>query len=158
MKEIKVIDCKASDNEYLHRDFHGSLSYAIKYVEDNYGIEGVEEYLQQVARTYFKPLSDNLKIKGLSVLETYFSNMFTTEGGDFEIIKDEATLTLKVNKCPAVSHLKENNLFFTNNFCLTTKVVNETICEDAGYCCSCEYDSDKGKCVQKFWKNSEGCK
>ncbi len=32
-EKIKVLDCKASDNEYLHKDFHGALCYAIKYLD-----------------------------------------------------------------------------------------------------------------------------
>ena len=155
MKDIKVIDCKASDNEYLHKDFHGALCYAIKYLEDNYGLSEVNAYLKQVGRTYFKPLSEKIRADGLRVLETYFKDIFTKEGGDFEMTYKDNALVLKVNSCPAISHLKKRNLYFTKSFCLTTKVVNETICEDAGYCCSCEYDSEKGKCIQKFWKRAE---
>ncbi len=151
-KDIKVIDCKASDNQYLHKDFHGALCYAIKYLEDNYGIESVEQYLSQVAATYFKPLSDNLRANGLIILENHWRSIFTKECGDFELGYEGQTLVLKVGKCPAVSHLKERGLFYTESFCLTTKVVNETICNDAGYCCSCDYKSGEGKCVQKFWK------
>ncbi len=35
--KIKVLNCKASDNEYLHKDFHGALCYGIKYLDDVYG-------------------------------------------------------------------------------------------------------------------------
>ncbi|MFI4913091.1 MAG: hypothetical protein ACIAQZ_15640 [Sedimentisphaeraceae bacterium JB056] len=153
MKDIKVIDCKASDNEYLHKDFHGALCYAIKYLEDNYGTESVEEYLQQVARTYYKPLTDELKANGLQVLENHWNDIFNREDGEFELGYEGKTLVLKVDDCPAVSHLKKRGLFYTDNFCLTTKIVNETICKDAGFCCSCNYISGEGKCVQKFWKS-----
>ena len=60
-KKPRIIDCKAEDNQYLHKDFHGVLSYAIKYLSDNYGLESVDEYLTQVARTYYKPLTEKLK-------------------------------------------------------------------------------------------------
>lgn len=152
MKDIKVIDCKASDNEYLHKDFHGALCYAIKYLEDNYGIESVEQYLKQVARTYFKPLSDSLKANGLEALENHWKDIFDRESGGFELSYEDQTLVLKLDDCPAVSHLKKKGFFCTDTFCFTTKVVNETICKDAGYCCSCDYKSGEGKCVQKFWK------
>jgi hypothetical protein len=152
MKDIKVIDCKASDNTYLHQDFHGALCYAIKYLEDNYGTESVEQYLRQVARTYFKPLTDSLKANGLQAMENHWKDIFSREGGEFELGYQENALVLKVDVCPAVSHLKKRRLFYTDNFCLTTKIVNETICKDAGFCCSCDYNSGEGKCVQKFWK------
>ena len=29
-EKIKVLDCQASDNEYLHKDFHGAMCYGMK--------------------------------------------------------------------------------------------------------------------------------
>ncbi|MFI4910283.1 MAG: hypothetical protein ACIAQZ_01305 [Sedimentisphaeraceae bacterium JB056] len=158
MKDKKVIDCKASDNEYLHKDFHGALCYAIKYLEDNYGIESVKQYLKQVARTYLKPLTESLKANGLKALENHWKDTFSREGGEYELGYEDQTLVLTIDACSAVSHLKKNGLFCTDSFCLTTKVVNETVCKDAGYCCSCNYKSSEGKCVQKFWKSQEAGK
>ena len=34
-----ILEQKASDNQYLHKDFHGALCYAIKYLDDNFGEE-----------------------------------------------------------------------------------------------------------------------
>ena len=48
---------------------------------------------------------------------------------------------------------KKHGYFYTDRFCLTTVVVNETICEGAGYKCSCDYKQGEGKCVQRFWKD-----
>jgi hypothetical protein len=151
-KQIRVIDCKQSDNEYLHKDFHGALCYAIKYLDDNFGHKAVEEYLIQVARTYFAPLSEKLKKEGLSDLESHLKQIFEKEQGDFEICYENDTLVLRVTKCPAIEHLKKRDLFFTDRFCLTTVVVNNTICRDAGYNCSCDYVPGVGRCIQKFWR------
>ena len=46
--KIKVLNCKASDNEYLHKDFHGALCYGIKYLDDVYGQDATAEYIKQV--------------------------------------------------------------------------------------------------------------
>ena len=153
--EIKVLDCKASDNEYLHKDFHGALCYSIKYLDDNFGTDATTEYLQQVGRTYFAPLSEAMKKKGLSVLEEHLQNIFTKEGGRFKLDYEDQMLVLTVEECPAVAHLKKIDQFFTERYCETTVIVNETICSEAGYCCSCKYEPGKGKCVQKFWKDKE---
>ena len=147
----KVIDRKASDNEYMHKDFHGALCYAIKYLDDNYGQDAIEEYLQQVAETYFSPLTEKLKAQGLKVLEDHWRDIFTSESGEFDISYEDDTLVLEVSKCPAISYLKKNNMLYTDKYCLTTEVVNKTICQEAGYDCSCEYEPGQGKCVQKFW-------
>lgn len=155
MKDIKIIDCKQSDNEYLHKDFHGALCYAIKYLDDNLGQNTTEEYLVQVGRTYFKPLSEKLKKEGLKALESHWHKVFTTEQGEYSLYYEDNTLVLEVNKCPAIEHLKNKNMLFTERYCRTTVVVNNTICHDSGYKCSCQYQSGKGKCIQKFWREQK---
>ena len=151
-KEPKVMNRKVYDNEYLHKDFHGGLCYGVKYLEDNYGPEGLREYLQQVGRTFFKPLSEALKKQGLSALEKHWQDVFSKEGGKFSLKYEGDVLVLKVDECPAVSHIKKTGQFFTERFCEITVVVNETVCSEAGYSCSCEYEPGEGRCVQKFWK------
>jgi hypothetical protein len=151
-KKKKVLDRKASDNVYLHKDFHGALCYGIKYLDDNFGQQATKEYLQQVGKTFFAPLSQALKKEGLSALGKHWNEIFTKESGEFEISYEGDTLILKVNKCPAIAHLVENNQLYTTRYCETTVVVNETVCEQAGYECSCKYEPGKARCVQKFWK------
>jgi hypothetical protein len=151
-KQVRVIDCKKSDNEYLHKDFHGALCYAIKYLDDHYGPQATEDYLVQVGKTYFAPLSEKLKTEGLNVLEAYWRRIFEKEHGRFTLRYEGETLILDVQECPAIAHLKKNNLLFTDRYCQTTVVTNETICAEAGYQCRCEYVPGEGKCVQTFWK------
>ena len=151
----KVIDRKASDNEYMHKDFHGALCYGIKYLDDNFGNDATEEYLQQVAKTYFAPLTEKLKAEGLKALEDHWQDIFTRENGKFDIRYEDDKLILEVTQCPAITHLKENNMLYTDRHCLTTVIVNKTICQDAGYDCSCQYEPGMGKCIQKFWKEKK---
>ncbi len=151
-KNKKVLECKASDNFYLHKDFHGALCYSIKYLEDKFGPEAVKEFLQQVGETYFAPLSEKLKQDGLAAIEKHFTEVMNLEQGEYTFSYEGEKLVLKVNKCPAVAHLKKIDFFFTDSFCESTAVVNDTICRNAGYRCSCEYEKGRGKCVQKFWK------
>ena len=152
---MKIIDRKASDNKYLHKDFHGALCYAIKYLDENYGHDATKEYLRQVAKTYFAPLTEKLKAEGLKAFENHWQNIFVKEGGKFNISYEDNNLILKITQCPAITHLKEKNMFFTDRYCITTVVTNKTICQEAGYDCSCEYKPGEGKCVQKFWKEKK---
>jgi hypothetical protein len=153
--KIKTVEHSASDNEYLHKDFHGVLCYAIKYLDDNYGKNATEEYLRQVGRTYFAPLTEKLKKEGLEVLKNHWQVIFSKEGGEFNIKYEGETLVLEVTKCPAIEHLKKHGLFFTERYCMTTKIVNQTICKNAGYACSCKIEPGKGKCIQKFWRRQK---
>ena len=154
-KELKILDQKTSDNVYLHKDFHGALCCGIKYIDDTFGPEATVEYLQRVGETFYGPLTEELKKRGLVALEEHFKDIFTKEGGRFSITHDGDTLVLKVDECPAIAHMKKTNQFFTDRFCLTTVVVNETICSRAGFACICEYKKGEGRCIQKFWKNKE---
>ena len=146
------MDRNASDNEYLHKDFHGALCYAIKYIDDTFGREATSEYLQQVAKSYYRPLIDKLKKQGLTALERHWKDIFTKEGGQFTLTYDDSTLTLTVTQCPAVTHITKTGQLFTDRYCQTTVIINETICDEAGFACSCNYEPGKGRCVQKFWK------
>ncbi|MGA3323582.1 MAG: hypothetical protein ABSF45_03860 [Terriglobia bacterium] len=152
---LRILDCKATDHDYLHKDFHGALCYGIKYLDDHYGPEATAEFLRQVGRSYYAPLSQQLKSDGLSALENHWREVFTKEGGKFSLELQDGVLTLTVHECPAIAHLKKINRLFTPRFCETTVVVNETICGEAGYKCSCQYEPGEGRCVQKFWKAKE---
>jgi len=152
-EQAKILDQKASDNEYMHKDFHGVLCYAIKYLDEHFGQESTTEYLQQVGNTYFAPLSEQLKKQGLCALENHFRKIFEKENGSFKIEYDQDILKITVHSCPAISHLKKNKLFFTDRFCESTVIVNQAICNNAGYSSSCIYQPGKGSCVQKFWKD-----
>lgn len=151
----EVLDFKASENEYLHRDFHGALCYAIKYLDDTYGTAVTTEYLEQVGRTVYMPLIESLRSEGLGALERHWKEIFEKETGKFAVSYDNDTLVLKVTECPAISHLKKINQLFTSRYCQTTVVVNQTICKEAGFACSCAYEPGEGKCVQKFWQVKE---
>jgi hypothetical protein len=142
----------SSNAEYLHKDFHGALCQAVKYLDDHYGKEHTRIYLKQFAGNYYSPVSVRLKENGLQELEKHWQRVFSLENGDFEQFYDNGKLVLKVNTCPAIAHLKKIGQFVTERFCQTTKVVNETICNNAGYNCSCHYEQGEGRCVQTFWK------
>jgi len=152
---LRILDCQATDHEYLHKDFHGALCYGIKYLDDHYGPEATANYLRQVGRSCYAPLSERLKNEGLSALERHWNQIFTKEGGQFTLEYQDGMLVLTVHECPAIAHLKKINQLFTPRHCETTVVVNETICGDAGYRSTCKYEPGEGRCVQRFWKVKE---
>ncbi len=143
---------KASDREYLHKDFHGALAYALFYLDKTFGEQATTEYLQQVGRTCYIPLIEQIKNEGLSALEKHLRSVFTLEGGRFTVHYEQNTLVMTVTECPAIAHLKKIGQFYSERYCESTRVVNETICQNAGYQCSCSYEPGQGKCTQKFWQ------
>ena len=149
---VMILEHNSSDNQYLHKDFHGALCYAIKYLDQTYGQDAAAECLQQVGREVFSALSSALKKDGPIAIERHFKHIFELEGGNakFECKNDQ--LTIEVLKCPAIAHLQSTGQLFTNRYCETTVNVNKAVCAVAGYEFSCEYIPGGGKCIQKFWK------
>ena len=47
---LHVMDRRAADNKYLHRDFHISNDLGAAYIAEKYGPEGVDEYLRTFDR------------------------------------------------------------------------------------------------------------
>jgi hypothetical protein len=150
--KIKILELNSSDNQYLHKDFHGALCYAIKYLDEIFGPDATAQYLRQVGRENFSPLSTSLQQEGLIALERHFKHIFELEGGEAQFECDNDRLAIHVSKCPAIAHLKSTGQLFTDRYCESTVNINEGICEAAGYKCSCDYVAGEGRCIQSFWK------
>lgn len=146
----KVIDCRASDHTYLHRDFHGALCYAIRYLDETYGPEATDAYLEQVGRTVYAPLIEAVRTNGLEALQRHWEEIFALEGGDVSIRRDGNTLVIEVNECPAVAHLKARGQFYTARFCRSTEIVNRTVSAAAGLKYTGCHEPGTGRCTQRF--------
>ena len=149
----EVMRRQASDNEYLHKDFHGALSAGIEYLNQNYGDQVVREYLRQFANVYYAPLKSAIKRHGLAALKEHFVKLYDIEGDKITIEISEDEMTLKVEACPAVMHMRKHGYTVAGLFHETTKTVNETICEGTDFAAELvEYDEQTGQSVQKFYR------
>jgi hypothetical protein len=149
----EVMRRKASDNEYLHKDFHGALSVGLDYLREHYGDDSVREYLREFALDFYAPLTNDLKQRGLVALKEYFEKLYKTEGGEISITFSPDELVLKVQACPAVMHIRKNNHAVSPLFYETTKTVNEMICQNTPFAAELvEYDQQTGRSVQRFYR------
>jgi len=139
----------------VHKDFHGAMSYGLKYVYENYGKQGLKQYLTNLANTVYSPLSKALAEKGLKAMEKHWKKIFDLENADYELFYKDNALNLKIKECPAISHMKKYNYEIFDKFCEHCNIVNAEICKNAGYESSLEYDQNKGQCLQKFWKEQK---
>lgn len=149
----QVMRREASDNVYLHKDFHGALSVGIDYLQDNFGEEAVREYLRDFTNTYFAPLKEEIKQRGLPVLKEYFEHLYQEEGGDAEITLSNDELVIRVAVCPAVTHMREHGYPVARLFYETTKTVNETLVEGTDFAAELvDYDDETGHNTQRFYR------
>jgi len=138
----------------VHKDFHGALSYGFQFIEDQYGLDGLREFLESLAGTVYRPLVEDLRKRGLPALEDHWRTIFNLENADIEMHREDDALVLSVRRCPAIWHMKEHNYRISDHFCEHTRIVNEAICRAAGYASSVEYDQEAGHCVQRFWRTA----
>lgn len=136
----------------VHKDFHGALSYGIRFLAERYGEEQMRTFLHRLGATVYKPLVEAMQQRGLPAMQEHLEGIFRAEGGDVESEMDGNTLVFHVHRCPAIQHMKDQGYDIAPHFCEHTRIVNEAICGDAGYACSVEYDQEAGQCVQRFWR------
>ena len=149
----ETITRRAADNEYLHKDFHGALSVGLEYLENNYGEPAVREFLHRFAATFHAPLTEALNRRGLIALKEYFAKLYDLEGGNVRITLSEDELSIEVDACPAVAHMREQGYTVARLFGETTRTVNEAICQSTPFAAQLvEYDEQTGRSIQRFYR------
>ena len=147
----EVIQRKASDNKYLHKDFHGALSVGLDYLQKNHGDEAVRDYLRQFAKSFYAPLTEALGRRGLVALKEHFEKIYEDESGEVRMSLSDDELQIQVEACPAVTHMREHDYLVAPLFYETTKTVNETICEGTPFAAELiDYDEQTGRGTQRF--------
>lgn len=154
---ILHMERNATDNVYLHKDFHKALNCALIYLAGRFGESAVREYLRDFAAEYYAPLAEALKIRGLDALKDHFERIYAIEGGDVQIerLQDPDSLTVTVRTCPAVAHIRAAGDALSPLFYLTSETVHETICANTPYQAILSgYEPTTGACVQHFSRRS----
>jgi len=150
-KEVMVRS--AADNAYLHKDFHGALSTGIDYIEEHFGEEAVREYLRQFTRTFYAPVTEALRERGLPALREHLERIYTIEDGEISFTETDDELILRAAFSPAVMHMREHGYHVARLFHETVKTVNETLCEGTPFAAELvEYNPETGRSVQRFFR------
>jgi len=132
--ETLVVDRRAGDNKYLHREFHNYMSMGVDYLGRHFGRETVERYLTRFAHNYYSPLIGSIRERGLAILEDFIRRTYETEDAP-EVLHMERTedeLKVRVDTCPAVRYLKKAGWEPSPWYPLTTETVMRTIAEESG--------------------------
>ena len=147
----EIMERQASDNVYLHKDFHGALSTGIEYLHTRFGEDAVRDYLRRFTSAYYAPLKKRLFVEGLSALKDYFETMYAAEGGEITTTLTGNELVISVSACPAVMHMRGHGYTVAALFRETTETVNIALCDGTPFAAELvEYDEDTGKSIQRF--------
>lgn len=154
-EDTLIMDRKASDNEYFHRDFHSSMNMGIHYVGENYGLEAVREYLTQYTNNVYKTVMADMQVRGLAALEDKIRDTYEKEKAS-DVLKTERTadaLYVTVAECPAVKHLHSTGRDVSPWYRYTTEVVMEVLAASAGFTFVMDsYDEATGAASYHFTK------
>ena len=155
--DTEIMDRKASENEYFHKDFHSSMNMGIHYVGTHYGMEGVQEYLTRFARNVYHMVIDDVKTRGLVAVEEKIKDTYMKEKQpqvlETKMSSDNLTLSIKVKYCPGVKHLEDTGREVSEWYRYTTEIVMKTIANDAGYDFVMDnYDENTGASEYRFIK------
>ena len=148
----------SSGQEYFHRDFHSSMNMGIEYVGMAHGENDVKEYLTMYTKDVYKPVFAAMKDNALAAIETQIRETYKLEHADdvLHIENDGKKLSVRVDYCPAVKHLRETGRDVSKWFYLTTETVMQTFADCAGLIFNMEsYDEETGSAAYSFSKKAE---
>lgn len=154
MTELRM-ERRASDNKYLHRDFHVLADQGIAFVGEKYGDNGVREYLYRFTCAYYAPLIEAIKDKGLVALKEHIKKIYEIEEAQDAVILilNENELLVEVEYCPAVSFMKSVGHIPSKWYIETTRTLNETIADKTNYGFELlYYNAENGKAAYRFFR------
>lgn len=154
-ENTEIMDRKASQNEYFHRDFHSSMNMCIDYLGTNYGEQAIREFLEAYTDHVYKPVLEDIDARGLDAIEKKIRDTYKAEKAEdaLSIIRDKDRMTVKIAYCPAVKHLHETGRTVSAFYPYTTSVVMERLAERAGYTFAMDaYDHETGQAQYHFSK------
>ena len=151
-----VMTRKASDNKYLHRDFHITLNILLDYIDDRFGREAVIQYLSQYTRAYYQPLHEQLMAGNMTALSDYLTQIYQKEEWPVRIHIDEDLIELQQDACPGMSHIKASGNRPSPCYIETYRTVYKTLCEGTPFQYNLQrFDHETGACTQVFTKKEE---
>lgn len=148
---IKTMSRQASDNKYLHKDFHLSLNILMDHILKNFGKEHLTKYLEQFAIAYYKPLRDQMKSGDMDAMRTSFAERYKDEEWPVRINLEKERLTIEQDACPGISHIRSKGGNPISDYVETYRTIYSTLCKETPF----EYelvcfDNETGACKQIF--------
>ena len=150
-----IMERKAADNAYLHRDFHVTAEQGIRYLGEKLGDNAVVEYLTLFTKRYYKPLIEKIKTQGLSALAEYLENTYCAEEASdvLQLTLTENQLAVSVSECPAIRFMKSIHYTPCRWYAETTRTVYRVLADEAELGFHLEfYDSQTGATRYTFFR------
>ena len=131
---VQVIDMKAEDNKYLHRDFHFHGDLALRYLGEHYGEDTVRSFLTDYANRYYSPVLDDAKVRGLPALKEWIEKVYEIEEASDLITFDltDTSLTVSIEKSPAIDYLRSTGYEVSKYYIEQTRTLYAAMAKTLG--------------------------
>ncbi len=136
-----------------HADFYFAVNATFRFILRHHGKEALRKYWQDIGRSYYRPVAERWRERGLAGVADYWRAFFKAEpGADVKVIEAEEETRLEVRVCPAIRHLRAHEREIVPTFCQHCYFVNEAIAETAGM--TARVCGGNGCCTQRFMKRT----
>jgi hypothetical protein len=136
-------------------DFYLAIQATFRFILAKFGIEGLHRYWTDLGTQYFAPVSDRWKQGGLPAVANYWRAFFAAEpGAKVEIHELADCVSLDVQVCPAIKHLREHDREMLACYCQHCYFITEAIAAPAGL--TVRVEGGNGVCRQRFFPRQSG--
>ncbi len=149
---MTVIDMKAEDNKYLHRDFHLLGDLALKYCGENFGDKAVVEFLTDYTLNYYAPQIKDIQERGLVAIKEWIERIYEIEEAS-ELLHTELTdtsLTVNIDKSPVIEFMRSLNQQPSKYYVEETKTLYKVIADACNLYFFLIYYNEDGTASFKF--------
>lgn len=149
---MTVIDMKAEDNKYLHRDFHLLGDLALKYCGETFGDEAVIEFLTDYTLNYYSPQIEDIKKRSLTAIKEWIEKIYDVEEAT-ELLHTELTdtsLKVKIDKSPVIEFMRSLNQEPSKYYIEETRTLYRVIAESCNLNFVLDYYNEDGATELSF--------
>jgi hypothetical protein len=132
-------------------DFYTAINATFRFIEQRHGMEGLRRYWRELGTDYYRPVTERWQEGGMKAVADYWTAFFKAEpGAEAKVSASEKDVTVDVQRCPVIAHLRKANREIVSYFCQHCYYVSAAMGEDAGI--TVRVAGGNGQCVQRFIK------
>jgi hypothetical protein len=130
-------------------DFYFAINATFRFIEKQFGRDGLRRYWQELGSTYYAPVTAAWKRGGLPAVAGYWRAFFDAEpGAEVQVEVTPSRVSLDVRVCPAIKHLRAHTREIVPCFCQHCYYVSEAMAAPAGL--TVRVEGGNGACRQTF--------
>lgn len=114
-------------------DFYFAINATFRFILQRLGPEALHAYWSDLGCRYFAPVAEQWRQGGGKAVADYWRAFFQAEpGAEVTVTEQEERITLDVQVCPAIRHLRANNREIVPCFCQHCFFVGDSLARQAG--------------------------